>query len=282
MSIRMCRHIKEDGVFCQNPALRDRDYCYAHLRMLGRRMRMAQEAASRKPLRLVLPPLEDLSSVQSALMQVLDAIASGQLEQRRAGLLLYGLQQAGSNLRHLHAAQLAAAQQEVAADTASQPEAEERVQEYPGFEAEFQLESGLDLSQLPPPASPPTEEEPAEFRISPFRRDPHSYMYRVGPEDVELEELRLKKGEEAYQKRLRQLDGAAARDFSKYVKRVERAHYVAEADRRNKMLLFWTEENEREFQDRVKADLARTAPKKPPANSAPENAEQVNPNTTAG
>src|SRR5271166_2842025 len=99
MSVNHCRHIKEDGVYCQGPPLRGREYCHFHLRALGRRMRMARARARREPYLLVLPILEDINSVQVARMQVLDALAAGQLEKKRAGSLLYGLQGASTDLR---------------------------------------------------------------------------------------------------------------------------------------------------------------------------------------
>ena len=63
MPINHCRHIKEDGVFCQGPPLRGREYCRFHLRALGRRMRMAGERARREPRVLILPLLEDINAV---------------------------------------------------------------------------------------------------------------------------------------------------------------------------------------------------------------------------
>src|SRR5208337_4756857 len=104
MNSNHCRHIKEDGFFCQGAPLRGREYCRFHLRALGRRIRMARERARREPHRLVLPILEDMNAVHVALMQVLDAVAADQLDDKRAGLLLYGLQQASTNLRSLTAA----------------------------------------------------------------------------------------------------------------------------------------------------------------------------------
>jgi hypothetical protein len=52
--------------------------------------------------RLELPPVEDSASVQLALIQVLQALAAGQLDPRRAGLLLYGLQVASANAKNVH------------------------------------------------------------------------------------------------------------------------------------------------------------------------------------
>src|SRR5271169_5982728 len=104
MSVHHCRHVKEDGVYCQGAPLRGREYCRFHLRALGHRMRLARAQARREPYHLVLPILEDLNAVQVARMQVLDALAAGLIEDRRAGLLLYGLQQASSDLRSATAA----------------------------------------------------------------------------------------------------------------------------------------------------------------------------------
>ena len=32
MLVKLCHHLKEDGIICQCPALRGRIYCYAHFR----------------------------------------------------------------------------------------------------------------------------------------------------------------------------------------------------------------------------------------------------------
>jgi hypothetical protein len=44
--------------------------------------------------------LEDANAVQLAVMQVLQLLGSGQMDTKTAGLMLYGLQIASSNLRH--------------------------------------------------------------------------------------------------------------------------------------------------------------------------------------
>ena len=38
MSFRTCDHLKEDGVYCNSPVLRGRNYCYFHLNVRGRRL----------------------------------------------------------------------------------------------------------------------------------------------------------------------------------------------------------------------------------------------------
>jgi hypothetical protein len=50
---------------------------------------------------LDLPPLEDNVSIQLALIDVLQALAANQLDPKRAGLLLYGLQVASANVQKM-------------------------------------------------------------------------------------------------------------------------------------------------------------------------------------
>jgi hypothetical protein len=52
-------------------------------------------------LRLQLPAVEDSASIQLALIEVLHALAANQLDPRRAGLLLYGLQVASANAKNV-------------------------------------------------------------------------------------------------------------------------------------------------------------------------------------
>ena len=220
MSLNHCRHIKEDGVFCQAPPLHGREYCYFHLRTLGRRIRMARERARREPHLLVLPLLEDMNAVQVALQQVMDALASGQIEENRGQLLLYGLRQASINLRSLTAAPSLGVYDQ--SDTA------ERAQECPGFEAEFGLPQDLDLAIPPEVAFPAAKAAAVAVMPSPYRRKPFD-RDEIAPEDVELEEIYRTKGPEAYQRRDRELTQQAMKEVIERKREVERARYVVEA-----------------------------------------------------
>jgi len=91
-----CRHIMPNGVRCHSPALRGTAYCYFHTRL----NRFAAEQSSGQDEPLKLSVLEDRSSIQIALAQVLNALASSKLDPRRAGLFLYGLQIASQNVPH--------------------------------------------------------------------------------------------------------------------------------------------------------------------------------------
>lgn len=98
-----CRHIFTDGRRCGSPALRGpgghENFCYFHHNC----RRPIQDAPGRKRRRssFTLPNPSDLSErsgIQLALTEVLQKIAANEIDPRRAGLLLYGLQVASHNL----------------------------------------------------------------------------------------------------------------------------------------------------------------------------------------
>ena len=98
MSYATCDHLKEDGVYCDSPALRGQNFCYFHLNVRARRMQAAQARRRGETCRIHLPVLEDMHAVQASLMQVLDALADDRIDHKRAGLMLYGLQLASTSL----------------------------------------------------------------------------------------------------------------------------------------------------------------------------------------
>jgi hypothetical protein len=91
-----CRHILPRGTKCKSPALRGKVYCYFH-DCLQRFEQDGQRDASEPVL---LPPLEDAHGIQMAITQVLAALGSGRLDNRKVGLYLYGLQLASQLLAH--------------------------------------------------------------------------------------------------------------------------------------------------------------------------------------
>ena len=93
-----CRHIKANGDKCESPALRGGYFCYFHSRLKRLGTTKQQPAGQDEPLELL--PLEDSCAIQLALSKVVCAIASGKLDPRRAGMLLYGLQIASQNARN--------------------------------------------------------------------------------------------------------------------------------------------------------------------------------------
>ena len=89
-----CRHIFTDGHRCGSICLRNEPFCYYH--HTTRKPAPRQSLGRRASFDLPLP--EDRSAIQSAIGQILQRIASNDLDPRRAGLLLYGLQIASLNL----------------------------------------------------------------------------------------------------------------------------------------------------------------------------------------
>ena len=107
-----CRHLFTDGRRCGSPALRGAEgaenFCYYHHNSrrpvsaadrADRLRRASAKAGSQTDFALPAPvDLSDRSGIQLAIGEVLLRIASNELDPRRAGLLLYGLQIASRNL----------------------------------------------------------------------------------------------------------------------------------------------------------------------------------------
>ena len=82
-----CRWIRRDGTTCGSPQMRKHIYCYAHKQMMEARA-----------LALRLPAPEDANAIQMSLMQVQTALIDETISAKTAGLLLYSLQLAMTNV----------------------------------------------------------------------------------------------------------------------------------------------------------------------------------------
>ena len=106
MEFDLCRHIRTNGVQCQSPALTRKPYCFFHTRLAERHSTFRHTPETRGYLipghHIQLAPLEDRESIQVALSVVVNALATGQLETRRATSILYGLQLASMNAARLN------------------------------------------------------------------------------------------------------------------------------------------------------------------------------------
>ncbi len=98
-NVPRCQHIKMNGIQCGSPALHRRRQCFFHERAREQHNRIVKDQF--KQARFVLPLLEDANAVQMALMQVMQLLAWGEMDHKMAGLLLYGLQTASSNLSYV-------------------------------------------------------------------------------------------------------------------------------------------------------------------------------------
>ncbi len=157
MQSESCRHIHPDGAYCGSPALRDRKYCYYHLMERARRLRRARALRDNQPYRLEIPPLDNLYAVRTALSEIAQALASGQLDPRVAGKLLYAIQLANSTNRRIEKMEAEAAKDaakesvpqvrapHLGANLGSHDDDRSRIQEFPDFEEKLGLPPGLDL-----------------------------------------------------------------------------------------------------------------------------------------
>jgi hypothetical protein len=107
MQYELCRHIKTNGIQCKAPSLTGEDWCYFHNRLHQRHSSYRHTAATRGYLlpgqHIQLTALEDRESVQVALSVVINALATGHLDTKRATALLYGLQLAATNSSRIQA-----------------------------------------------------------------------------------------------------------------------------------------------------------------------------------
>jgi hypothetical protein len=101
-SIPRCQHLKINGTQCGSPALKRNPFCFFHKRWHETRILLNPNRARRGRAAFDLPVLEDANSVQVSLMQVMRLILSGQVDAKTAGLLLYALQTASSNLSRIN------------------------------------------------------------------------------------------------------------------------------------------------------------------------------------
>ena len=102
----LCRHIKTNGTRCKALSLTDGLWCYFHHSLHHRHRTYRQTEATRGYLipgqHIELTALEDRESVQVSLSVVINALATGKLDTRRATALLYGLQLASHNATSLN------------------------------------------------------------------------------------------------------------------------------------------------------------------------------------
>ena len=126
----LCSYPRTNGTGCKGIPVHGKKLCYFHQRDFDRRRRMDANLAHRtsmlandKPGMLMtqlpdgtyfdensailfhdlqLPNLEDPCAIQSSLTMLLRAIATGQVQERRAGLMAYVLQIASGNVSRLN------------------------------------------------------------------------------------------------------------------------------------------------------------------------------------
>src|SRR5690349_10451855 len=82
-----CQWVRQDGTSCGSPQMKQHIYCFAHMQM-----------AEARALMLRLPPPEDANAIQVGLMRIQKAVIEDTISMKKAGLLLYSMQLALTNV----------------------------------------------------------------------------------------------------------------------------------------------------------------------------------------
>src|ERR1044071_8649519 len=82
-----CQWVRQDGTSCGSPQMKRHIYCFAHIQM-----------AEARALMLRLPPPEDANAIQIGIMRIQKAMLEGTISTKMAGLLLYSMQLALTNV----------------------------------------------------------------------------------------------------------------------------------------------------------------------------------------
>lgn len=98
-----CQHIKIGGDRCGAPALRDRKFCRFH-DCCGLVEVDVSVSAAYPACPFYLPVLEDAASIQYTINQVCKHLLHHRLDAKKAGVMLYAMQIASSNLDRLNEA----------------------------------------------------------------------------------------------------------------------------------------------------------------------------------
>src|SRR5579864_6115366 len=82
-----CQWVRQDGTSCRSPQMKQHIYCFAHMQM-----------AEARTLMLMLPVAEDANAIQMGLMRIQKALIEDTISMKKAGLLLYSMQLAMTNV----------------------------------------------------------------------------------------------------------------------------------------------------------------------------------------
>jgi hypothetical protein len=143
MQYQTCSHIKEDGAYCGSPALRDQKYCHYHLQQRGRRLRRARALRDNVPYQLDIQSLDNPYAVRTAITEIAQALAAGQLDHAVAGKILYAIQQASSQNKLI--AQIEASQAQEKEQEQGPKPVVSRPTEDPDFARRFDIPPGSDI-----------------------------------------------------------------------------------------------------------------------------------------
>lgn len=96
-SKHQCHHIFPDNHRCGSPRMRNEQFCYFHHDYRRPVVAPQERYARTSSFSLFTPSSHE--AIEESLGELLSRIAANHIDARRAGLLLYGLQIAATNLR---------------------------------------------------------------------------------------------------------------------------------------------------------------------------------------
>ncbi len=100
VEIRRCEHIRGSGGQCGSPALRGEKFCYYHEQCQPKHIKTCDlDDDPYSSGEIKMPALDDAHAIQYVIRQVSILLLQKRIDTKHAGLLLYGLQIASSNLR---------------------------------------------------------------------------------------------------------------------------------------------------------------------------------------
>ncbi|HEY2233259.1 MAG TPA: hypothetical protein VGK01_07250 [Candidatus Angelobacter sp.] len=178
-----CRWVKQDGTSCRSPQMKQHIYCFAHMQMTEART-----------LLLLLPPPEDANAIQVGLMRIQKAMIEDTISTKKAGLLLYSMQLALTNVGQTTFGK--AKDEEMVRDTVDE---EDAISE----EARSNQHSAFSEDQHPPRRHGGTEEEKNLPRINADDRGlekPDPIFWKPTPDMYRTD---TPEGREAYEASLR-------------------------------------------------------------------------------
>jgi hypothetical protein len=85
--VKRCRHIMPTGRNCHSPALRGMAYCYNH-----QKFHKTLNRSKYSHNRLQLASIEEPGGIQLAITQICDALGKARIDDRKAHVMMYGLQ----------------------------------------------------------------------------------------------------------------------------------------------------------------------------------------------
>lgn len=102
MPYELCRHVKSNGRRCESPSLQKQSWCFYHDRLHTRHRYIREAKATFPDTPLRIPSLEDPESIQIGLSLVVEALATGRLDDKRASVLIRALQVASRNVAQVN------------------------------------------------------------------------------------------------------------------------------------------------------------------------------------